>query len=129
MIEPKEKLRNIIAFSWTGMLFANLASFIMRIIINGAESLGQDAGMVWVMVVFFYIFILMPISVKTIEAPAFRWTAFGLTVLYTVLFSAHSFTGIFIIGTAAPIVMLFVLIPILGIWGAVAAFKWARLKE
>ncbi len=128
MIEPTEKLRNIIAFGWTGMLLANIASFMMRIIINGAESLGGDAGMAGVLVVFFYIFILMPISVKTFEAITFRWTAFGVTVLYTLLFSAHFFTNLFIIGAPVPIVMLFALIPILGIWSAVTAFKWARSR-
>ena len=129
MIETKEKLQNIIAFGWVGMLAAYLASFMMRIIINGPEALSQDIGITWPMIVFFYIFILIPISVKIFQAIAFRWTVFVVTLLYTLLFSAHVITNLFVIGTPVPIVMLFALIPILGIWGAVAAFKWARLKE
>ena len=135
MNKLSDKLRNIIAQGWTGMLF--LLFLMMLVDLNefgmkgDFSALIKDPGIVglWFVVIMASVNVLIQILIKTFDAKPFRWIIFGATVVYTLIFVGHQLDHL----SSGVVFDFHFIIDIvhhtLGIWASIAAYRWARLPK
>ncbi len=135
MYSPSERLQNIIAQGWVGMLFMLILMMLADLVELGMKGdfspLAQDPGIagLWFIVIVSSINVMMQISVRAYEDKLCRWSIFGVTALYTFVFIVHQATHL-VAGEGFDLhFILDVTHHTIGIVTSIAAYRWAKLSE
>ena len=133
MSNPDE-LRSRIAQGWTALLFCVLSGFLVDLIKsavhNDFSKWANDPGPVGLglVSVVIGIYIVMPMLVRSVQAPWFRWLLVAVTAFFGLFFVAHQVAHALTGTRPFDVVHLFDFAHhALVLWVLVLTSRWARL--
>lgn len=131
----EENIRSNIVQGFVGMLFLLLmmtdADLVKAGLTQNFSLLQRDPGIIglWLTSIAVSANVLIQIAIRTFDNKKFRWSIFGISIVYVLLFVLHQIFH-FIAGDGIGIHFMFdITHHIIGIWVIINAFKWAKLEE
>jgi hypothetical protein len=130
----EDRMRSVIAQGLAGMLFILLFMFTTDYVEYGIKgdfsALAKDPGLkgIWILTFELCLNVLMQISVQTFNGRSFRWVAFVFCTIYFLLFVMHQVMHLVAGETFDMHTVLDITHHIVGLWTAITAYKWAKLK-
>lgn len=129
-------LAQILAQGWNAMFAVYIANLVLDLIrCNVMNSCGAwsahigPGGLVVISIVMF-IYVLVPIAVRTYSAHWFRYTVIGITAFMTLFYIAHELTHLLAGDKPFGIAHILDLTHhVIGVSMIVVAAKWARLSK